>query len=102
MQVQIITGDAGTGKVTAYYAINGGSFAKATFSGLAGLGDFDDAAREAVTLIDNQPQALERARQAFGVIAGHVEASFFARRPLDRSAWDSSREAYRAFALDGG
>lgn len=44
----------------------------------------------------------ERARSAFGVIAGHVEASFFARRPLDRSAWDSSREAYRAFALDGG
>jgi hypothetical protein len=43
-----------------------------------------------------------RARSAFGVIAGHVEASFFARRPLDRSAWDSSREAYRAFALDGG
>jgi hypothetical protein len=43
----------------------------------------------------------QRARQAFGVIAGHVEASFFARRPLDRSAWDSSREAYRAFALDG-
>lgn len=41
------------------------------------------------------------ARSAFGVIAGHVEASFFARRPLDRSAWDSSREAYRAFALDG-
>lgn len=46
-------------------------------------------------------QALsERARNAFGIIAGHVEASFFARRPLDRSAWDSSREAYRAFALD--
>lgn len=44
----------------------------------------------------------QRARQAFGVIAGHVEASFFARRPLDRSAWDSSREAYRAFALEGG
>lgn len=44
----------------------------------------------------------QRARQAFGVIAGHVEASFFARRPLDRGAWDSSREAYRAFALDGG
>ncbi len=44
----------------------------------------------------------QRARQAFGVIAGHVEASFFARRPLDRNAWDSSREAYRAFALDGG
>jgi hypothetical protein len=44
----------------------------------------------------------QRARQAFGVIASHVEASFFARRPLDRSAWDSSREAYRAFALDGG
>lgn len=44
----------------------------------------------------------ERARSAFGVIAGHVEASFFARRPLDRGAWDSSREAYRAFALDGG
>lgn len=43
-----------------------------------------------------------RARSAFGVIAEHVEASFFARRPLDRSAWDSSREAYRAFALDGG
>ncbi|PXW75096.1 hypothetical protein C7451_10765 [Blastomonas natatoria] len=43
----------------------------------------------------------QRARAAFGVIAGHVEASFFARRPLDRSAWDSSREAYRAFALDG-
>lgn len=42
-----------------------------------------------------------RARSAFGVIAGHVEASFFARRPLDRSAWDASREAYRAFALDG-
>lgn len=44
----------------------------------------------------------QRARQAFGVIAGHVEASVFARRPLDRSAWDRSREAYRAFALDGG
>ncbi len=44
----------------------------------------------------------QRARQAFGVIAGHVEASVFARRPLDRNAWDSSREAYRAFALDGG
>lgn len=44
----------------------------------------------------------QRARSAFGVIAGHVEASFFARRPLDRSAWDASREAYRAFALDGG
>jgi hypothetical protein len=44
----------------------------------------------------------QRARTAFAVIAGHVEASFFARRPLDRSAWDSSREAYRAFALDGG
>lgn len=43
-----------------------------------------------------------RARSAFEVIAGHVEASLFARRPLDRSAWDSSREAYRAFALDGG
>lgn len=43
-----------------------------------------------------------RARSAFGVIAGHVEASLFARRPLDRTAWDSSREAYRAFALDGG
>ncbi|WP_288016394.1 hypothetical protein [Blastomonas sp.] len=43
-----------------------------------------------------------RASSAFGIIAGHVEASFFARRPLDRSAWDSSREAYRAFALDGG
>lgn len=43
-----------------------------------------------------------RARSAFGVIAGHVESSFFARRPLDRSAWDSAREAYRAFALDGG
>ncbi|GGB65402.1 hypothetical protein [Blastomonas aquatica] len=43
-----------------------------------------------------------RARSAFSVIAGHVEASFFARRPLDRQAWDSSREAYRAFALDGG
>ncbi len=42
-----------------------------------------------------------QARSAFGVIAGHVETSFFARRPLDRSAWDSSREAYRAFALDG-
>jgi len=47
-------------------------------------------------------QALsERARLAFGVIAGHVEASFFARRPLDRSAWDTAREAYRAFALEG-
>ena len=44
----------------------------------------------------------QRARQAFGVIAGHVEVSFFARRTLDRSAWVSSREAYRAFALDGG
>ncbi|MFN3473636.1 MAG: hypothetical protein ACK4ZW_06270 [Blastomonas sp.] len=42
-----------------------------------------------------------RASSAFGVIAGHVETSFFARRSLDRSAWDSSREAYRAFALDG-
>lgn len=43
-----------------------------------------------------------KARSAFGVIAGHVEASFFARRALDRSAWEVSREAYRAFALDGG
>lgn len=42
-----------------------------------------------------------QARSAFAIISGHVEASFFARRPLDRSAWDRSREAYRAFAMDG-
>ncbi|GAA0653665.1 hypothetical protein GCM10009424_34070 [Sphingomonas ursincola] len=90
---------------------------------LAAEGRFDEAAhlllyRSIEDIAEKRPDLLrpstttreigafdalsQRARQAFGVIAGHVEASFFARRPLDRSAWDSSREAYRSFALDGG
>jgi hypothetical protein len=90
---------------------------------LAAEGRFDEAAhlllyRSIEDIAEKRPELLrpsstareigafdalsQRARQAFGVIAGHVEASFFARRPLDRSAWDSAREAYRAFALDGG
>lgn len=89
---------------------------------LAALGRFDEAAhlllyRSIEDITAQRPELLRpsttareigtfeslsaQARSAFGVIAGHVEASFFARRPLDRSAWDSSREAYRAFAMDG-
>lgn len=88
---------------------------------LAAAGRFDEAAhlllyRSIEDIAERRPELLRpsttareigtfealsaRARSAFGVIAGHVEASFFACRPLDRSAWDSSREAYRAFALD--
>lgn len=42
----------------------------------------------------------DTAKSAFAVISGYVEASFFARRPLDAAAWTHSRDAYSQFALD--
>lgn len=42
----------------------------------------------------------DTAKAAFGVIAGYVEESLFAQRPLDGSAWTKSRAAYSDFALD--
>ncbi|MEZ5708519.1 MAG: hypothetical protein R3E02_03910 [Blastomonas sp.] len=90
---------------------------------LAGEGRFDEAAhlllfRSIEDIEKRKPDLLtpsntareigalsvlsERARAAFGVISSHVEASFFARRPLDRDAWDASRSAYSRFALEEG
>jgi len=44
----------------------------------------------------------DAARRTFGVIAGHVERSHFARRQLDRAAWEDARAAYHAFVVAGG
>ncbi len=41
----------------------------------------------------------DRARTAFGVIAGHVERSLFAMRALTQDDWLQSRSAYSDFAL---
>jgi Domain of unknown function (DUF4129) len=43
----------------------------------------------------------ERARDTFGLIARHVEASLFGGRNLDAGGWDQCREAYGRFALAG-
>jgi hypothetical protein len=41
-----------------------------------------------------------RARAAFAVIAGRVEASRYALRALGRDDWAAARAAYADFALD--
>jgi hypothetical protein len=41
----------------------------------------------------------DRARQAFGTIAGRVEASLFALRRLTMDDWQAARTAYADFAL---
>jgi hypothetical protein len=43
----------------------------------------------------------EKARDTFGLIARHVEASLFGGRNLDAGGWDQCREAYGRFALAG-
>ncbi|MGB3808183.1 MAG: hypothetical protein WA936_13365 [Erythrobacter sp.] len=45
------------------------------------------------------PQLSEAARTAFATIAERVERSLFALRALERSDWESAREAYASFAL---
>lgn len=45
------------------------------------------------------PGLPEPVRDAFAKMAAPVEHSLFGGRRLDRSAWESAREAYRAFAL---
>lgn len=45
------------------------------------------------------PLLPDAVRGAFEGMAAPVERSLFAGRNLDRSAWESAREAYRAFAL---
>lgn len=47
------------------------------------------------------PALPERARRAFAVIAGRVERSLFALRPLDASDWRAARAAYADFAIAG-
>lgn len=62
-----------------------------------------DIVRPALT--SREIARLERlpgpARGAFATIAGLVERSLFARRPLDASGWDEARTAYADFALKG-
>jgi hypothetical protein len=45
------------------------------------------------------PRLPERARNAFGEIAAHVERSLFALRELGLDDWQSARRAYADFAL---
>jgi hypothetical protein len=45
------------------------------------------------------PLLPEAVRGAFEGMAAPVETSLFGGRRLDRSAWESAREAYRSFAL---
>lgn len=45
------------------------------------------------------PALPDAARAAFSVIAGRVEASLFALRPLARPDWEAARAAYAEFAL---
>jgi len=52
-------------------------------------------ARELASL----PALPAPARDAFGVIAGRVEASLFALRALERTDWEAARAAYAQFAL---
>lgn len=47
------------------------------------------------------PALPERARRAFAVIAGRVERSLFALRPLDAADWQAARAAYADFAIAG-
>lgn len=42
----------------------------------------------------------DRARRAFGTIAGRVERSLFALRRLDAADWQAARGAYAEFALE--
>lgn len=47
------------------------------------------------------PMLSDRARGAFGVIAGRVERSAYAMRDLDAGDWEAARGAYSEFALAG-
>jgi hypothetical protein len=47
------------------------------------------------------PALPERARRAFSLIAGRVERSLFALRPLDLADWQAARAAYADFAVSG-
>lgn len=47
------------------------------------------------------PMLSDRARTAFGVIAGRVERNAFAMRELDAQDWQAARGAYSEFALAG-
>ena len=47
------------------------------------------------------PSLPERARAAFGSMAGIVERAFFARRPVGEPGWIEAREAYERFAFAG-
>ncbi|MBC2664343.1 hypothetical protein H7F51_02300 [Novosphingobium flavum] len=49
--------------------------------------------------ITHLPGLPEGARRAFAVIAGRVERSLFALRPLGREDWTTARAAYADFAL---
>lgn len=51
--------------------------------------------------IAGEPRLPDAARSAFATIAGLVERSLFARRPLDASGWDQARSAYARFAGEG-
>lgn len=89
---------------------------------LAAQGNFDEAAhlllyRSIEDIQRKRPQLLrpsntareighfealsQGARETFGIIANHVEHSLFAAHPLDRNAWQESREAYGRFAFKG-
>jgi hypothetical protein len=57
--------------------------------------DPSSTAREIAAL----PALPDRARQAFGTIAGRVEASLFALRRLTMDDWQAARTAYADFAL---
>lgn len=57
--------------------------------------DPSSTAREIAAL----PTLPERARHAFGVIAGRVERSLFALLPLAEDDWRAARAAYADFAL---
>lgn len=49
--------------------------------------------------IASHPALPDRARAAFALIAGRVERSRYALRPLAEADWQAAREAYAAFAL---
>lgn len=49
--------------------------------------------------ISRVPLLPDAVRGAFDAMAAPVERSLFGGRKLDRGAWESAREAYRAFAL---
>ncbi|MEI9849813.1 MAG: hypothetical protein WDN24_01895 [Sphingomonas sp.] len=49
--------------------------------------------------IARTPELPGAVRQTFAAMAAPVERSLFGGRALDRGAWETARDAYRAFAL---